>query len=123
MHLPEEFEAGAVGGGAEALDLRQAAGLLTPEVIAGEAEHGQALVAEAVLQLLQTGVLAGEAAAAGHVHDQQHASGVVAERFLAAIRAEDGHVADADRHRLKALLAATLPNGTAHTLGALAGRP
>ena len=43
MHLVEQFEVGAVGGGAEALDLVQGARLLGAEVVAGKAQNRQAL--------------------------------------------------------------------------------
>ena len=98
VHLVEQFEVGAVGGGAEALDLVQGAGLLGAEVVAGETQHRQALGGVGLVQGLQTGVLLGEATAAGHVHDQQHLAGVVAQGFAAAVRGGDGDGADADRH-------------------------
>ena len=81
MHLFEQFEVSAVGGGAEALDLVQAAGFLSPEVVAG-AQHGQALGRVGLVQGLEAGVLLGEATAAGHVCDQQHLAGVVAQLLL-----------------------------------------
>ena len=68
-HLVHQLKGDAVGGAAEGLDLLQAAWLLAAEVIAGKADHLEALAAVALLQLLQAGVLAREAAAAGHVHD------------------------------------------------------
>ena len=98
MNLVEQFEVGAVGGGAEALDLVQGAGLLGAEVVAGETQHRQPLGGVGLVQGLQTGVLLGEATAAGHVHDQQHLAGVVAQGFAAAVRGGDRDGADADRH-------------------------
>ena len=85
MHLLEQFEVGAVGGGAEALDLVQGAGL-GAEVVAGETQHRQPLGRVGLVQGLQTGVLFGEATATGNVHDQQHLAGVVAQGFAAAVR-------------------------------------
>lgn len=86
MHLLEQLEVGAVGGGAEALDLVQGAGLLRAEVVAGETQNGAALGAVGLVQGLQAGVLLGEATAAGHVHDQQYLAGVVTQGFAAAVR-------------------------------------
>ena len=103
MHLVEQFEVGAVGGGAEALDLLEAAGFLGTEVVAGETQNGQTLGAVGLIQRLQTGVLLGETTAAGHVHDQQHLARVVAQGFAAAVRGGDGDGTDADRHGGKGL--------------------
>ena len=98
VHLVEQFEVGAVGGGAEALDFLEAAGLLGAEVVAGETQHRQALGGVGLVQGLQTGILLGKATAAGHVHDQQHLAGVVAQGFAAAVGGGDGDGTDADRH-------------------------
>ena len=103
MHFFEEFEVSAVGGGAEALDFVEAAWLLSTEVVAGEAQNGQALGAVGLVQSLQTRVLLGKATAASHVHDQQHLAGVVAQGFAIAVRGGDGDGTDADRHGGKGL--------------------
>ena len=51
-----------------------------------ETQHRQPLCCVGLVQGLQSGVLLGEATAAGHVHDQQHLAGVVAQGFAAAVR-------------------------------------
>ena len=98
MHLVEQFEAHAIGGGAELLDLIEGPRLLGAEVVAGEAEDGEALGGEAVLQRLQAGVLAREAAAAGHVDDQQHRAAPLAEPALLAGGGAHHHVTHVQRH-------------------------
>ena len=104
MHLVEQLEVGAIGGGAELLNLLQAARLLGAEVVAGEAEYGKTLGAVAVLQGLQTGVLAGEATTAGHIHNQQHLASPVAQFALAALGVAHCHVAHVDGHGEEKLL-------------------
>ena len=98
MDLGVEGEGGAVGGGAEGLDFLQGAGLLGAEVVAGEAEHDQALGPVGLLQLLQAGVLAGEAAAAGHIHDQQHLARQLAQALGRATGRGDDDIGDIDCH-------------------------
>ena len=80
VHLVEQFEVRAVGR--EALDLVQVARLLGAEIVAGEAQHRQALGGIGLVEGLQTRVLLGEATAVGHVHDQQHLAGVIAQDLL-----------------------------------------
>src|SRR6185312_12082341 len=56
--------------GAELGDLLGGAGLLTHELVARHAEHGEAAARQLLVQLLQPFVLRGEPAAARHVHDE-----------------------------------------------------
>ena len=98
MHFVEQFEVRAVGGGTEALDFVEGAGLLCAEIVAGEAENSQALGGVSLVQNLQACVLLGEAAAACHIHDQQNLAGVVAQGFAAAVWGRHRHVGNADRH-------------------------
>lgn len=55
---------------AEALDLVVRAGLLPAKLVAGEAEDDEALVLELLVELLEPGVLRGEAALGGGVDDE-----------------------------------------------------
>ena len=79
MHFFKQLEIRSVGAGAEALDFVERSRLLGAEIVAGETKHRQSPGAVGLIQGLQAGVLLGEAAAAGHVHDQQHLAGVVAQ--------------------------------------------
>ena len=92
-HFVEQLKISAIGAGAELLDLWQRAGLLGAEVVAGEAQYGQTLGAVALLKHLQACVLASEAAAAGHVHDQEHLAGPFAQVALVAFGVANGHIA------------------------------
>ncbi len=68
----EQGEADAVFGGAELLDFLIAARFLTAKVVAGEAEDGEAVVREGLVQCLQFRVLLGVAALGGHIDDEHH---------------------------------------------------
>src|SRR3979490_701184 len=70
VQLLGHWEGDAVGGGAERRDLFRCAGLLAAELVAGHAEDGEAAVLEALGELLQAGVLWGQAAARRHVYYQ-----------------------------------------------------
>ena len=98
MHLVEKGEVGAVGGGAELLDFAKGTGFLGAEVVAGEAQDGQALGAICVLQGLQARVLARKAAAAGHIHDQQHLAGPLAKAAFRTLGITYHHIAHIDGH-------------------------
>ena len=98
MHLVKQLEGGAVRGRAEALDFFKAAGFLGTEVVAGKSQNTEALISVLVLKSLESCILFGEAAAAGHVHDQQNLARIGAEGFLAAVRGPHGHAADAGSH-------------------------
>src|SRR5690606_34522133 len=81
-------EADAVRRGAERLDLLGRAGLLLAELVAGHADHGEAL--DAPVQLLERGVLRGEAALRGDVDDERRlAAGELAEGGRGAVEAGD----------------------------------
>ena len=98
MHLVEQGEVGAVGGGAELLDFAEGAGFLGAEVVAGEAQDGQAFGAIGVLQGLQPRVLARKAAAAGHIHNQQHLAGPLAQAAFRTLGITHHHIAHIDGH-------------------------
>lgn len=74
---------------AEALDLLVAAGLLGAKLVAGEAEDDKVvgvLFGDALVNLLEAGVLAGEAALGGRVDDEDDLAAVVSEGdFLSAL--------------------------------------
>ena len=75
--LGEEGEGYGVLGGAEFGDLLVGAGLLAGEVVGGEAENGEAAVFVLLVEGFEGGVLRGEAAFAGDVHDEEDVAGVV----------------------------------------------
>jgi len=77
--LGEEREGDGVVGGAELGDLLVGAGFLRGEVVGGEAEDDEAAVFELLIELLEGGVLRGEAAPGGDVHDEEDFAGVVGE--------------------------------------------
>src|SRR5690606_33663729 len=86
LDLGEHREADVVGQRAEIADLVRIARLLVAELVAGKAEHHQALVAVVAPELLQPGVLRGETALAGDVDDQQDLAAPVRKRLLAAVQ-------------------------------------
>ena len=71
VDLLEQRELHVVGGVAEVADLLGGAGLLTHELVAGEAEHLEAARPVLLVQLLEALVLRGEAALRGDVHHQE----------------------------------------------------
>ena len=77
---------------AEIADRRFVARLLVAELVAGKAQHRQALPAALPPQLLQPRVLGGEAAARGDVHHQQYLSGELAQRPLVAVDVGGGEI-------------------------------
>src|SRR5690349_8442404 len=68
--LLEQREAHAVFERTEVADLFRVSGLLVPELVAGETQHGEAAVLVGAIQLFESFVLRGEAALAGDVDDQ-----------------------------------------------------
>src|SRR4051794_17542217 len=80
VDLLEHRERDAVVERAELLDLVGRARLLAAELVAREPEDGEAAVAVVVVDLLEGGVLRGEAALRRHIHDQQGLAGVLADR-------------------------------------------
>src|SRR5262249_902697 len=69
--LGEHRERDGVLVNAEAFDLSLIARLLMAELVAREAEHGEALLAKAPMQRFEPGVLRGEAALARDIDDEQ----------------------------------------------------
>jgi hypothetical protein len=88
--LGEEGEGYRVFGGAEPGDLLVGAGLLAGEVVGGEAEDDEAAIFVLLVEGLEGGVLRGEAALAGDVHDEEDVAGVVCERGGGAGDGGDG---------------------------------
>ena len=62
------------------------------ELVAGEAEHGEAACAKAAVQRLEACVLRREAALAGDVDDQQRLSRKIAERRRLTVDGFEGNV-------------------------------
>jgi len=85
VDLGEHGERDAVVLLAEGRDLVLGARLLVAELVAREAEDGEALAGVLVVQLLQAFVLRGETALAGRVHDQDDVADVGAEVLVLAV--------------------------------------
>jgi hypothetical protein len=80
LDLLRHREGHAVGGGAELGDLLGGAGLLTHELVARDADHGEPALGVLLVQRLERAVLRREPALAGDVHHQSRlAGGEVAE--------------------------------------------
>ena len=77
--LGEEREGYGIFGGAEPGDLLVGAWLLSGEVVGGEAEDDEAAIFVGLVEGFEGGVLRGEAALAGDVHDEEDVAGVVGE--------------------------------------------
>ena len=86
----EDWEGDGVVDGAELGDFLVCAGLLSGEVVGGEAEDDEAAVFELLIELLKGGVLRGEAALGGDVHDEEDFAGVVGEGGRRAIEGGQG---------------------------------
>lgn len=78
-NLGEHGKGDGVVGGAEGGDLGVGAGLLAGKVVGGEAEDDEAAVPVGLVQGFKLGVLRGEAAPGGHVHDEDDFAGVGGE--------------------------------------------
>src|SRR6478672_4415574 len=76
LDFAEHRKRDAVVGRAEVADLLFASRLLMTELIAWESEHREAFVLEAIVQLLQPGVLRREAALAGDIDDEQRLAAI-----------------------------------------------
>ena len=70
------------------------------ELVAGEAEHGEALLAKAPVQRLEARILRGKAAAARNIDDEQRLPGEIAKRGRPAV---DGLERDIGRERIRSL--------------------
>jgi len=73
----EKREGDGVVGGAELGDFLVGARFLRGEVVGREAEDDEAAVFVLLIELLESGVLRGEAAFGGDVHDEQDFAGIV----------------------------------------------
>src|ERR1700744_4912049 len=85
LDLGEQRERHVVLVGAKLADLGLVARLLMAELVAREAEHGEAARAKAPVQRFEAGVLRGEAASAREIDDQQRLARKVAERMRLAV--------------------------------------
>src|SRR6267143_317585 len=72
LQLRAQREAHLVVGAAEGGDFRLTAGFLRGELVAWEPHHGEVLLLQLALQLLEPGVLRRQAAAAGDIHRERH---------------------------------------------------
>lgn len=87
IRLLHDGEADAIVELAEGLDLLRRAGFLRAELVAGEAEDDEVIAVlglDVLVQLLQAGVLRGEAAFGGGVDDEDDFAFVVRQRYLLA---------------------------------------
>src|SRR5262249_62220569 len=92
LDLLEHREGDPVVHRAELLDLFRAAGLLLPELIAGEADDREAAFAELIVQPLQARILRGQPALRRDVHHEEGVAGQVAERRVLAAEGFHGYV-------------------------------
>src|SRR5207248_1513808 len=95
LELAAQGEAHVVGAAAEGGDFRFAPRLLRGELIAGEADHGEVLVPQLPLQLLEDRILRSQTAAAGHVHGQRHLAAQRSQQVVGAVDPRDGNVVEA----------------------------
>ena len=94
VQLVEHRERDLILAGAELLDLRIGPWLLLSELVAGEAQHDQALVLVFLVKRLEARVLGRVAAEGGDIDDQQHLALVSFERCLLAIDVLQRNVVD-----------------------------
>ena len=92
LDLGEHRERDGVLVSAEPLDGGLVARFLMAELVAGEAEHGEAAPAKALVQRLEARVLRREAAFAGDIDDQQRLSQEIAEHARLAVDGFEGNV-------------------------------
>src|ERR1700756_2296910 len=95
LELGAQREAHVVGAAAEGGDLRLAPRLLPGKLIAGEADHGEVLVPQLLLQLLEPGILRSQAAAARHIHRQRHLAAQRPQQITVAVDPRDCNVVKA----------------------------
>jgi hypothetical protein len=84
----------AVFAGAEGFDFFVGARFLGSEIVGREAEDDEALVLVLFVRCLESAVLRGVAALAGHVDDQNHFAFVVGERRGSAVDGVEGEGVD-----------------------------
>src|SRR4051812_2667188 len=77
---------------AEALDYLGIPRLLLAELVAGEGQDREAARCEILVELVQPGILRGEAAMAGRVDDQEHLALKPAEGHIAFVEITDGKI-------------------------------
>jgi len=93
VDLGRHREGDAVGGRAEGCDLLRGPRLLAAELVGREAQHGETLALEFLLQRFELSVLRGEPAAAGDVDDERGlAVQQSAEGRLFALQRGDGQI-------------------------------
>ena len=92
LDLGEHRERHIVLVAAEFLDLALVARLLMAELVAGEAEHGEAAFAKAPVQRFEARILRSEAALARDIDDQQRLAREIAERARLAVDGLEGDV-------------------------------
>src|SRR6267143_825357 len=95
LELRAQREAHLVVGAAEGGDLRLAAGFLRGELVAWEPHHGEVLLPQLALQLLEPGVLRRQAAAAGDVHRERHLAPQRSQQVLGAVDLTDRNIVKA----------------------------
>src|SRR5439155_15390775 len=94
LDLLRDREGHAVVDVAELGDLGRAARFLPAELVARHAEHDQATVGVPLGEALQGRVLRGQAAAGGHVDEQQRLAAVATERVGGPVETSDLNVED-----------------------------
>src|ERR1700728_1648055 len=105
VDLLEQRERHAVGARTELLDLLGGAGLLAQELVAGEPEDTEPLVAVGLLQALQPLVLRRETALGGDVHEEQRLPLVRGERCVLAGERVDRDVKEGHGRQISPLAA------------------
>ena len=83
------------------MNLRIGAGRLVPELVAGEVEDLEAVVAVLRVHLLEFLVLGREAAAGRGVHDEEDLAPVIAEGDLGAVLRAGGEIVDVHLRSLR----------------------
>ena len=89
VDLAEEREADVVVRRAERTNLVRIARLLATELVAREAENGEAALHVLTMQRFETLVLRREAALARRVHDEQDLSAIVVQGLVGSIEGLD----------------------------------
>ncbi len=87
LELGAQRKADVVLRAAEADDLRLAARLLRPELVAGKSHYGKILLAQLAMQLLESAVLGRQPALTGHVHGQDHLAAQRPQQILGSVDA------------------------------------
>src|SRR5256885_2176120 len=85
LEFRAQREAHVVVAAAEGGDLRFAARFLRGELVAWETHHGEVLLPQLTLQLLEPGILGRQAAATGDIHRQSYLATQPSQQVLAAV--------------------------------------